>query len=119
MTTLSPPTPSHITELAVSETDPVCDQIAILQTQKQNKKQIMQKCNDKDTVNETVPAQNCSDTSVIHTLMDIFRTSTEFAESDAVFAKRTISFLFSLRTVLVSNSHLRRTRQHLNCTVQL
>ena len=56
---------------------------------------------DKDTVNETVPAQNCSDTSVIHTLMDIFRTSTEFAESDAVFAKRTISFLFSLRCLLL------------------
>ena len=55
---------------------------------------------DKDTVNETVPAQNCSDTSVIHTLIDIFRTSIEFAESDAVFAKRTISFLFSLRCLL-------------------
>ena len=56
---LRPPTPSHITELAVNETDPARDQIAILKRHWDKNRFLLQPCkrwNYIETVNETVPA---------------------------------------------------------------
>ena len=77
-----PPIPSHITELVVNETDPARDQIAILKRLWEKNRFILQPCKKRIIKKSRMKLFQLS--QGIHTLLDIFRTSTEFAESDAV-----------------------------------